>query len=120
MNNNGRKISSKYIVVLIFTALFFSVTFNSPANYSSAIHFGNSLAFGNDTTGPGSARLKDSIAKLRDSIARENSRTYRSRNDSLPKPGGRNDSASLAADTLGVVSVILSRDSLEALRPRND
>src|SRR6201991_4128042 len=35
MNNNGRKISSKYFLTLIFTALLFSVTLNSPANYSA-------------------------------------------------------------------------------------
>ncbi len=39
MNNNGRKISSKYLLILIFTALFFSVTFNSPANYLSVARF---------------------------------------------------------------------------------
>ncbi len=39
MNSNGRKISSKYLLILIFTALFFSVTFNSPANYLSLARF---------------------------------------------------------------------------------
>src|ERR1700744_3629404 len=39
MNNNGRKISSKYLLTLIFTAIFFSVTFNSPANYSATTRF---------------------------------------------------------------------------------
>src|ERR1700743_1866827 len=39
MNSNGRKISSKYFLILIFTALFFSVTFNSPANYLSVARF---------------------------------------------------------------------------------
>jgi len=37
--NNGRKISSKYLLVLIFTALLFSVTFNSPANYPARTRF---------------------------------------------------------------------------------
>ena len=39
MNSNGRKISSKYFLILIFTALFFSVTFNSPANYPFRARF---------------------------------------------------------------------------------
>jgi hypothetical protein len=43
MNNNGRKISSKSLLILIFTVLFFSVTFNSPANYSPVIRFGKTL-----------------------------------------------------------------------------
>ena len=43
MNNNGRKISSKSLPALIFTVLFFSVTFNSPANYSAAVRFDKTL-----------------------------------------------------------------------------
>jgi hypothetical protein len=43
MNNNGRKFSSKYLLVLIFTVLFFSVTFNSPANYFAVARFGKTL-----------------------------------------------------------------------------
>jgi len=43
MNNNGRKISSKYLPILIFTVLFFSVTFNSPANYSPRVRFDKTL-----------------------------------------------------------------------------
>jgi LPS-assembly protein len=43
MNNNGRKISSKSLLILIFTVLFFSVTFNSPANYSPAVRFDKTL-----------------------------------------------------------------------------
>src|ERR1700735_3892576 len=43
MNNNGRKIRSKTLLILIFTALFFSVTFNSPANYSGVRRFGKIL-----------------------------------------------------------------------------
>jgi lipopolysaccharide transport LptD-like protein len=37
--NNGRKISSKTLLILNFTALFFSVTLNSPANYLSPMRF---------------------------------------------------------------------------------
>jgi LPS-assembly protein len=44
MNSNGRKISSKYFLILIFTVLFFSVTFNSPANYPSFARFYKTLA----------------------------------------------------------------------------
>ena len=50
MNNNGRKISSKYLLALIFTGLFFSVTLNSPANYSRFARFYKILASSSDTT----------------------------------------------------------------------
>ena len=57
MNNNGRKISSKYFPTLIFTALFFSVTLNSPANYSALGRFTKILTYPSDkpsdTTRPG-------------------------------------------------------------------
>src|ERR1700722_12706312 len=53
MNNNGRKIRSKTLLILIFTALFFSVTFNSPANYSVVPRFGKILTSSSDTTRPG-------------------------------------------------------------------
>jgi LPS-assembly protein len=43
MSNNGRKISSKSLLILIFTVLFFSVTFNSPANYSHVVRFDKTL-----------------------------------------------------------------------------
>ncbi len=67
MNNNGRKISSQSLLILIFTVLFFSVTFNSPANYSPAVRFTKTLtssraattlpsAFAADTTRPLSSR----------------------------------------------------------------
>jgi LPS-assembly protein len=47
--NTGRKISSKYFLILIFTAVFFSVTLNSPANYSSAPRFYKTLTAIADT-----------------------------------------------------------------------
>jgi len=50
MNNNGRKISSKYFLTLIFTALFFSVTLNSPANYSALRRFTKILTSPGDST----------------------------------------------------------------------
>jgi LPS-assembly protein len=43
MNNNGRKITFQSLLILIFTVLFFSVTFNSPANYSPAVRFTKTL-----------------------------------------------------------------------------
>jgi LPS-assembly protein len=52
MNNNGRKISSKYLLALIFTVIFFSVTFNSPANYWPRARFGKILAIDADTLKP--------------------------------------------------------------------
>src|SRR5258707_7666145 len=63
MNNNGRKISSKYLLPLIFTALFFSVTFNSPANYPGVVRFYKILTFGPvaDTSKPRLRMGPDSI-----------------------------------------------------------
>jgi LPS-assembly protein len=52
MNNNGRKISSKYLPAWIFTVLFFSVTFNSPANYSPRARFYKILTNSSDTARP--------------------------------------------------------------------
>jgi LPS-assembly protein len=52
MNNNGRKISSKYLLILIFTALFFSVTLNSPANYLSIARFCKILTTRSNGAGP--------------------------------------------------------------------
>jgi len=62
MNNNGRKISSKYLLTLIFTAAFFSVTFNSPANYPGSVRFYKILTnVGPDTTLPRRKIGPDSI-----------------------------------------------------------
>ncbi|HXB43554.1 MAG TPA: putative LPS assembly protein LptD, partial [Puia sp.] len=65
---NGRKISSKYLLVLIFTVLFFAVTLNSRSNYSSRTRFYKILTAIADTVKPGAQSLKDSLAK--DSIKR--------------------------------------------------
>src|ERR1700722_10139301 len=62
MNNNGRKITSKSLLILIFTVLFFSVTFNSPANYSPAIRFDKTLTSSSRDTVP--AVRHDSIRHL--------------------------------------------------------
>jgi len=62
MNNNGRKISSKYLLTLIFTACFFSVTFNSPANYLRLVRFCKIVTNpGADTTRPRLRMGPDSI-----------------------------------------------------------
>jgi LPS-assembly protein len=108
MNIIGRKISSKYIVALIFTALFFSVTFNSPANYSSSARFGNFLAFAPDTVRPGPSLTKDSIPQ-------KTTLKKGGRIDSLRRPAD-----TLGTDTLGMDSVIIDTDSLDAIRRRND
>jgi LPS-assembly protein len=65
MNNNGRKISSKSLLILIFTVLFCSVTFNSPANYSFVVRFTKTLTSSSvaaDTTRPVSP---DSVKPIR-------------------------------------------------------
>ena len=61
----GRKISSKYILALIFTAIMLSVTLNSPANYSPAAHFCNSLTLPAVANTP-LKLLKDTV--IRDSV----------------------------------------------------
>jgi len=78
MNYKGRKISLKCLLALIFTALFFSVTFNSPANYSSFSRFGKLLAITADTSRPVAPRPahdtipKDSLTRARE-LARKDS-----------------------------------------------
>ncbi len=52
MNNNGRKISSKYLLALIFTAGFFSVAFNSPANTTAIRRLYRLLNIAGDTVRP--------------------------------------------------------------------
>ncbi|MBS1667535.1 MAG: LPS-assembly protein LptD [Bacteroidetes bacterium] len=91
--NNGRKISSKYLLVLIFTALFFSVTLNSRSNYSRSYYFYERFDR-NDTTKPLASAINDSIPK--DSIIK----------DSLPT-----DSLHQQTDTLDIK---VSKDSLDA------
>lgn len=60
MNNNGRKIRSKTLLILIFTALFFSVTFNSPANYSAVGRFCKILTSSPNTARKGSSHSSKS------------------------------------------------------------
>jgi LPS-assembly protein len=68
--NNGRKISSKYFLALIFTALFFTVTFNSPANYSSHNHFYKTLTAIADTV-PLKKQADTSIKKIKDTTVKK-------------------------------------------------
>jgi hypothetical protein len=85
MKINGRKFSSKFFLILIFTGVFFSVTFNSPANYSHSPGFYKILANAADTiTLPPAAggdtalrhyirtmtdiRRRDSLGRLTDTI----------------------------------------------------
>src|SRR6187399_2869723 len=63
MSINGRKISSKYFLTLIFTAIFFSVTFNSPANYSYRTRFCQILTSSSDTAKPRLLQRKPGLAK---------------------------------------------------------
>ncbi|HEV3252623.1 MAG TPA: LPS-assembly protein LptD, partial [Puia sp.] len=60
--NNGRKIKPKFILQLIFTALFFIVTLNCTANYSYPNRFCKILTAWQDTL-PIAAKAKDSLSK---------------------------------------------------------
>ena len=91
--NNGRKISSKYLLVLIFTALFFSVTLNSRSNYSRSYYFYERFDK-NDTTKPLASVIKDSIPK-----------------DTTIKDSLTTDSLHQQTDTLDIK---VSKDSLDA------
>ncbi len=100
MNMNGRKISSKYLLTLIFTAIFFSVTFNSPANYSSATRFCKILTTSRDTIRP--LFRPDTIPHRRNTTGLD---SLRSGNDTIP------DSLHRRVDTLDYK---ISKDTLEA------
>jgi LPS-assembly protein len=96
--NNGRKISSKYILALIFTGIFFTVTFNSPANYSSRLHFCKFLTASSDSIPPGKkpldtipksikdSLLKDSVTLKDTAIQKTDSFEYKVSKDSLDAP----------------------------------
>ena len=117
MNMNGRKISSKYLLALIFTAIFFSVTFNSPANYSSATRFCKILTTPQDTIKPGFLPGRpifrpDTIPGRRDSTGQDTTgrdtsglNFLRHGNDTIPDSLRRN------VDTLDYK---ISKDTLEA------
>ena len=92
--NNGRKINSKYLLALIFTVIFFTVTLNSRSNYSHRSGFYNSLTAIDTTVNPIPIGLKDTTIK--DSSLRDTSFT---------------DSLHSQSDTLNIK---FSKDSLEA------
>jgi len=103
MNINGRKISSKYLLTLIFTAIFFSVTFNSPANYSSAARFYNILrsdgtSLRSDGSGPHSDGSSIGLAA------------------DTSKPGFRLLPSPARMDTIPKDSLLRLRDSVLKLR----
>ena len=81
MNNNGRKISSKYLLILIFTVLFFSVTFNSPANYFAATRFCKILTSAADTVHPRS----DTTHRHSDSTHRHSDASHRLSDTTHPR-----------------------------------
>jgi LPS-assembly protein len=71
MNNNGRKITFQSLLILIFTVLFFSVTFNSPANYSPAVRFTKTLTSSCAATPPAPLFAADTTRPLHpDSLPR--------------------------------------------------
>ncbi|HMH34971.1 MAG TPA: putative LPS assembly protein LptD [Puia sp.] len=82
--NNGRKISLKYVLALIFAALFFSITLNSSANYSGHAGFDKTLTAQQDTvpkpTPPASA---DTLAKDSAGIRAEGKDTIPHQQDTL-------------------------------------
>jgi LPS-assembly protein len=120
MNMNGRKISSKYLLTLIFTAIFFSVTFNSPANYSATIRFHNLLGPSQDTSKPGFLKPRGTFrpdrrailtdTARRDSLLRAGDSTYldslRLDNDTIPD--------SLHKKAVDTLDYKISKDTMEA------
>jgi len=107
MNSNGRKINSKYLLALIFTAIFFSVTFNSPANYSSAARFYNILRSDEPLARPGLSSDEP--------LADPGSTTSLAAADTS-KPGFRLLPAPARRDTIPRDSLLKFRDSVLKLR----
>jgi len=109
MNNNGRKSSSKYFPALIFTALFFSVTLNSPANYRAFGRFTKILTSG---SGAGSGPAGDTVVPGR--------RVGLPRLDTPYKHSASADTARFAlirqqtAPTFDTTEFKISKDTLEA------
>lgn len=109
--NNAHKINLKYVLPLIFTALFFCITLNTPANYAVHSRFYRSLTSG-DTTRP-ALMLSEADTTITDSTSK----------DTIPKDSTIKDS--LARDTIphakdslvqktDTFSVKMSKDSLDA------
>jgi len=61
--DNGGKIKAKCVQALIFTGLFFTVTLNCRANYSSTLRFYKTLTSFQDTVKPVSPTIKDTTIK---------------------------------------------------------
>ena len=112
MNINGRKISSKLLLTLIFTAIFFSVTLNSPANYSSFSRFYKILALGQDTSKPRVRHPKGNKGSSITDTVRPRLAGDTLRRDSLGIAGDTTrDSLHRTVDTL---EYKVSKDTLEA------
>jgi len=103
--NNGRKINSKYVPVLIFTALFFCITFAGPVNYSKGHMFCKKLTASTDTVRPGT-QLKDK--PIRDSGHHATDTTIK---DTVLRDTSLKDTAVTKTDTF---SIKASKDSLDA------
>lgn len=103
--NNGRKINLKYIPALILTALFFTITLDSPANYSFHDRFGKILTTVRDTVPPVSQKVDsiiiDSATRQRDSL----------RKDTTIKDSLLRDSVVRKTDTFAFKT---SKDTLDA------
>ena len=118
MNMNGRKISSKYPLTLIFTAIFFSVTFNSPANYSSTTRFYKIFTSSLDTIKPGFLQPRTTLRK--DTVPARKG-TVPSRKDTVLSrlDSSRLDSLLKAGDTAGANLFRLGSDTIpDTLRRR--
>ncbi len=104
--NNARKINLKYILALLLTALFFSITLNVPANYVHRSEFYQAPVSGKDTTKPRLFLSRDSAA--RDTVIR----------DSLLKDSAALDTVPRVRDTViqktDTFTLKMSKDSLEA------
>ncbi len=101
---NGRKISSKYLLALLFTSLFFSVTLNSLSNYSSAPRFYKTLTAYSDTSKPVKQAAKDTVMK-------DTSRQDTTRQGISIKDTAFRDTVIEKTDTFDVK---VSKDSLDA------
>jgi lipopolysaccharide transport LptD-like protein len=101
---NGRKISSKFLLVLIFTVLFFSVTFNSLSNYSHSPRFYKTLTACAHTMKPLPQAAKDTVIK--DTIKKDSSKLNASIADTSFK-----DTLIEKTDTFDLK---VSKDSLDA------
>ena len=103
--NNGRKINSKYVPVLIFTALFFCITFAGPVNYPNGHMFCKKLTANGDTIRP-LTQPKDTA--IHDTSVHPTDTTIK---NTLPKDTTLKDTSITKTDTF---SFKASKDSLDA------